>query len=35
MANVPREVMVGFERAPDYGDTVRLEWSVRSLVVLN
>ncbi len=35
MANVPREVMVGFERAPDYGDSVRLDWSVRSLVVLN
>jgi putrescine transport system ATP-binding protein len=35
IVNMPREVMVAFERAPDYGDAVILEWSVRSLVALN
>jgi putrescine transport system ATP-binding protein len=35
IANVPREVMVGYAQPPDYGETVRLEWSTRSLVVLN
>ena len=34
MVNVPREVMMGFERAPDYDDTVLLQWSSRSLVRL-
>ena len=34
MAHVPREVLASFEREPDYGDTVALRWSVRSLVVL-
>ena len=35
IANVPREVMVGFEKSPDYGDRVALHWSVRSLVALS
>jgi putrescine transport system ATP-binding protein len=35
IANVPREVMVGYERVPDYDDVVQLEWSVRSLVTLS
>jgi hypothetical protein len=26
MAHVPREVLAGFEREPDYGDTVALRW---------
>jgi putrescine transport system ATP-binding protein len=34
MAHVPREVLAGFGREPDYGDTVALHWSVRSLVVV-
>ena len=34
MVNVPREVMMGFERAPVYDDTVLLQWSSRSLVRL-
>jgi putrescine transport system ATP-binding protein len=34
MVNVPREVMMGFERAPDYDDTVLLQWSSHSLVRL-
>ena len=34
MAHVPREVLAGFNREPDYGDTVALHWSVRSLVVV-
>ena len=34
VVNVPREVMMGFERAPDYDDTVLLQWSSRSLVRL-
>ena len=35
IANVPREVMVAFDKAPDYEDTVLLQWSVRSLVALS
>jgi putrescine transport system ATP-binding protein len=35
IANVPREVMVAFYKSPDYGDSVALQWSVRSLVVLS
>ena len=35
IANVPREVMVAFDKSPDYGDSVALQWSVRSLVVLS
>ena len=35
IANVPREVMVAFDKSPDYGDQVSLQWSVRSLVVLS
>ena len=35
MVHVPREVLVGFPQEPDYGDTLLLRWSVRSLVVLS
>ncbi len=34
VVNVPREVMMGFERAPDYDDTVLVQWSSRSMVRL-
>ncbi len=34
VANVPRGVLVLMARAPDYGDTVALTWSPRSMVVL-
>jgi putrescine transport system ATP-binding protein len=34
VANVPREVLMAMPRQPDYGDTVELRWSPRSLVVL-
>jgi putrescine transport system ATP-binding protein len=34
LVNVPREVMMGYEQAPDYDDTVLLQWSSRSLVRL-
>jgi putrescine transport system ATP-binding protein len=35
MVHVPREILVGFSQEPDYGDTLQLRWSVRSLVVLS
>ena len=35
MVHVPREILVGFPQEPDYGDTLQLRWSVRSLVVLS
>ena len=34
VVHVPREVMMGFERAPDYDDTVLVQWSSRSMVRL-
>ena len=34
VVNVPREVMMGFDRAPDYDDTVLVQWSSRSMVRL-
>ena len=34
VVNVPREVMMGLERAPDYDDTVLVQWSSRSMVRL-
>ena len=35
MVHVPREILFGFAHEPDYGDTLQLGWSVRSLVVLS
>ena len=35
IVNVPREIMAGFAQVPDYDDVVQLEWSGRSMVVLN
>jgi putrescine transport system ATP-binding protein len=35
IANVPREIMASLEHVPDYDDVVQVEWSTRSMVVLN
>jgi putrescine transport system ATP-binding protein len=35
VVNVPRGVLVEMDHEPDYGETVSLRWSPRSMVVLS